>query len=433
MGFGGSSEAFIQGSLIFGVVVLFMMPVMMSVFLSPQENNENLVSEDIIEELNNSYMNFTVNGSKKEQPWALTGIYTPYIGGAYNYTPDGWLYGEMILKYSPSQYAGTTGSYTVVRGMSYTEDNDEIEPDTNFTGVVYTYATNNQMDNHKPGDVYTYVTMDVSKQSEIFFTEQLKHSSNQQFYYEYTGYRYAFQALENGYTIYTDSEGNKSTTKLNATTSSLSLIWYNVVGQTGISGQLVLSGSDFGVSQITASDIINAFNSATNTARFEMNFNGIPMFIYIRIDPSMTQQGMSVEECYDRGYWSLMVSSLSTDPQDYYSADFSFSPDKILDTALALMTFNLDDYDMSDNMRVIASLVFNMVLLTMILAIGLKNPKILLIAGIATLIVMSQDYITMFVNSITNFVNAVIEYFNIDWPPDVDISLNPSDWEWWPW
>lgn len=440
MGFGGSSEAFIQGALIFGVITLFLMPVMISVLMTPatEEFDTNpTVSQDRLDEFNTAYMNFTTNGSKKEQPWALTGIYTPYSGGTYHYTPDGWLYGEVIPSYSPEQYKGTAGEYTVVRGMGGTANTDD-----RFTGVLYTYTTSATLDGHNRGDAYTYVTMDITKQSEIFFTEQLKHTVSNPvgggFYYEYTGYRYCFQALESGYTSYTDADGNKGITKLNATTSSLSLIWYNYASQTGISGQLILSGSDYGVSQLTAGDIVSAFNSSTNTAKFEMHFNGIPMFIYIRVDPYMTRQGLTVEECYNQGFWSIMVSSLSTDPQDYYTSDFSFTPEKILDTAIALMSFNMDEYDMSDTMRILSSLVFNMVLLTMLLAIGLKNPKILLIAGIAALVVLVQDYLVMIGEAVMNFVNAVIEFFqniadSFQWPPEIDISIDTEEWDWWPW
>lgn len=455
MGFGGSSEAFIQGSLIFGVVVLFMMPVMISTFISPDldEDTERLASEDIINKFNTAYTNFTSNGSKKEQPWALTGIYTPYMGGQYHYTPDGWLYGELVTEYTPTQYTDSPSEYTVVRGMNGVENTPE-----NTTGVIYTYATNNTMDGHKRGDAYTYVTMDVEQQSNIFFTDQLKRQSGQGFYYEYTGYRYAFQPLESGYTSYTDADGNQGVTKMNASTSSLSLIWYNFATQSGISGQLILSGSDYGVSYLTSADIISAFNSATNTARFEMSFNGVPMFVYIKIDPSKTYAGASVEQCYNEGYWSLMVSSLSTNPNDYYTAGFSFSPEKILDTAIALFTFNMDDYDLSPTMRIIASVVFNMVLLTMLLAIGLKNPHILVIAGIAALIVAGQEFITDFINGFNNFVNGFLQWAegiingiagffeavkqiweevtgalsDWSWPPDVDVSLNPSDWDFWP-
>ena len=424
-GGGGSSESFIQGAMVFGFMVLLLMPMMISIFMYPNgsEDLDSYATQDTIDDLLSAYNNFTSNSSLKEQPWALTGIYTPYLGGTYHYTSDGWLYGDLITNYSPSQYQLTSGKYTVVQGMNGIENNaidGQGNRSNNYTGKVYTYQVENgkiTQDGHKNGDAYAYVTMDVAQQSDIFFTDQLKQTQGEGFYYEYSGYRYCFQALQDGYTQYTDAKGNVGVTKLNATTSSLSLIWYNFVGQSGISGQLIISGSDKGVAYLTASDIIKAFNSNTNTARFEMQFNGVPMIIYIRIDPSMTSSGMSIEECYQKGYWSLMVASLSTNPVDYYSSSYSLSPEKIWDTTISLLTFDMDSYDMSPTMRSLTSIVFCGVLLTMIIAIALANPKVLLIAAIAGLIALVMEFLGGFT-----------------WPPDLSgITPDIETPEWWPW
>ena len=418
-GGGGGSESFIQGALIFGFMVLFLMPTFMSVFmLDDSEELNTYASEDTINDLLTAYNNFTNNSTVKEEPWALTGIYTPYLGGSYHYSSDGWLYGSLITSYTPSQYVGTEGMYTVVQGMDGVENYHDNT--SNMTGKVYTYKVssgNTTWDGHKNGDAYTYVTMDKEKQSDIFFTDQLKQTKGQGFYYEYSGYRYCWQPLQDGYTQYTDDNGDIGVTKINATTSSLSLIWYNFVGQSGISGQLIISGSDQGVAYLTAQDIVKAFNSNTNTARFEMQFNGIPMIIYLRIDPSMTHKGYSVEECYNEGWWSVMVASLSTNPVDYYSSSYSISPEKIWDTTISLLTFNLDDYNMSPLMKTIASLVFCGVLLTMVISIAITHPAVLLIAAIAGLIALIMEFLGGFT-----------------WPPDLSgIAPDIETPEWWPW
>lgn len=410
MGFGGSSEGFVQGAIIFGAVVLFFMPVMISMFM-PTEDTEQYVSENVMDSVFESYYNFTGQNNKKEQPWALTGIYEPYLGGNYHYTDDGWLYGSLVTRYTPTQYVGTDGQYTVVKGMNGTED-DKIS--------VYTYTSDIPKIGHAKGDVYTYVVMDIEQQSEIFFTDQLKKTAGQGFYYEYTGYRYAFQPLEDGYTVYTDANGDRQVTKMSATTSSLSLIWYNFLSQSGISGQLIISGQDFGVAYLTAADIVRAFNSANNTARFEMSFDGVPMAIYIRIDPMMSQN-YSVEECYNRGYWSIMVASISTGATTYYTADYAISPDKLWDTTVDLLTFNLDDYNINGTMKVIASLVFVMVLLSMLIAIGINHPTVLVIAGIAGLIVAGQEFFASVIDFFANVGDYLSSIGNID--------ISAPDWE----
>lgn len=410
MGFGGSSEGFVQGAIIFGAIVLFFMPVMISMFM-PTEETEQYVSENVMDSVFESYYNFTGQNNKKEQPWALTGIYEPYLGGNYHYTDDGWLYGSLVTRYTPTQYVGTDGQYTVVKGMNGTED-DKIS--------VYTYTSDIPKIGHAKGDVYTYVVMDIEQQSEIFFTDQLKKTAGQGFYYEYTGYRYAFQPLEDGYTVYTDANGDRQVTKMSATTSSLSLIWYNFLSQSGISGQLIISGQDFGVAYLTAADIVRAFNSANNTARFEMSFDGVPMAIYIRIDPMMSQN-YSVEECYNRGYWSIMVASISTGATTYYTADYAISPDKLWDTTVDLLTFNLDDYNINGTMKVIASLVFVMVLLSMLIAIGINHPTVLVIAGIAGLIVAGQEFFASVIDFFANVGDYLSSIGNID--------ISAPDWE----
>lgn len=427
---GGGGESYIQGAIIFGALTIFLMPLMIGIFAPTETIAPNeLASEEIRDEVLQSYLNFT-GSARKEQPWALTGIYTPYTGGKYNYTPDGWLYGELIPSYTPTQYRNDAErTHTVVKGMDGIQNNP---PDCAiYTYRVGSYNNNNvwvpdnttkTYDGHHNGDVYTYVTMDVGQKSDIFFTEQLKRTSGQYFYYEYTGYRYSFQALQDGYTVsYVD--GKSVVTKVSATSSSLSLIWYDFASQSGISGQLIISGSDKGVAQITAEDIIKAFNSATNTARFELNFNGVPMAIYIRMDPSMTSQGVSIEECYNKGYWSVMVASYTTNAVDQTAASSPFSPDKMWNTAIDLLTFNLDDYSLSPTMSIVASLTFDLILLAMILAIGINHPAVLIIASVAALIIAAQDFIDQVIIFFQNIVDFFADAFGgVDWP-EID---------WWP-
>lgn len=397
------------------------MPLMIGIFAPEVSETEELASEDIRDEVFQSYLNFT-GSARKEQPWALTGIYKPYTGGSYQYTPDGWLNGGMIKSYTPTQYVDREQAYTVVRGMDGIQDNPE-------SNVIYTYrltkTVNNETvidresttyDGHKNGDVYTYVTMDASYKSDIFFTEQLKRTQGQYFYYEFTGLRYCFQPLQEGYTI-TYENGKSVATKLSATSSSLSLIWYDFASQSGVSGQLIISGSDKGVSQITAEELVRAFNSTTNTARFELNFNGVPMGVYVRIDPSMTSQGVSIEECYNKGYWSVMVASYSTSAVDQTAASSPFSPEKMWNTAIDLLTFNLDDYSLSPTMSIVASLTFDLILLAMILAIGINHPAVLIIASVAALIIAAQD----FIDQVIIFFQNIVDFFldigsSISWP-----------------
>lgn len=380
-----SEQKFIQGAVIMAIVIIFLMPVMVTMFFPKEMGEDDFYTSSsaqrIMDELNHDYENFANANSTTEQPWVLTGIYEPYTGGDYKYTPDNWLYSNKVPSYTPSQYTSPdtiSSTYTV----NLTTDGSS----------VYRYSTSQIPDTDPPlyrvtqdgftnGDLYTYVTMDVNKQSEIFFTESLKKTRGTSFYYEYTGYRYAFQPLSDYYTMGTDGPIKQS-----AVSTSLSLIWYNFVGNSGISGQLVLTGSDSGVDYITAQEIVTAFNSINNTAKFTMNFNGCDMNVYIRINPYYTSQGWSIEDCYNNGWWSLMVTAITTNASAYTTPSNPINPEEIWETLVDLFTFDMSEYPMSPLMQVFASLTVSICLYSTLLAIAAYNPKLLIIVAAIALI-----------------------------------------------
>ena len=144
-----------------------------------------------------------------------------------------------------------------------------------------------------------------------------------------------------------------------ANTTSLSLVWYQYYtsANSGISGQLIISSQDMSVAYLTASQILQAFNSTTSTARFVLNFSGVPINLYIKIDPIQLANGLSVQQCYDLGYWSVMVTSLSTDSSAYMQSDNALNPYNIFETIVDLLTFNYSDYGISEEMGIVCSLL----------------------------------------------------------------------------
>lgn len=358
---GGVDSDFTFKMIIFAVAILFILPTLMSVYAGGQaEADEN------VEDLLDDYYDFTGTNAVSESVWALTGIYTPYTGTTtYGYTDDGWLYGSVVGEgtgtYTPDQYVGTSQTYSVQRGE----------------GGLYRY-TSDSADGHVTGDLYTNVSFDTGHKSDIFFTEAGKVESGDFFYYEYTGYRYAFQPLAN-YNA-ENSEGNPIPVVAN--TTSLSLIWYEYYGSSGISGQLILSGSDGGVAYLTAQQIVTAFSSTTSTATFSMTFNNVDMRVHIRIDPYYLSQGFSIEECYNLGYWSVMVSSLSTDIDAYNTTEYSFNIYNIFETLIDLFTFDTSDYGISGTMGTIASLVLVVPLYAALIVIGMNFYPALILAGV---------------------------------------------------
>lgn len=382
---GGGSPDFTLRMVTMGLVIALLLPMGMAVLAPAVYYGSD--PDEVLE----GYAEFTgQTASTKVSVWPLTGIYTPFTGGSYDpetgsttsygYTDDGWLYGSSVQAYSPSQYLPTSQAYTVYKAedgvFRYWQDSKDYseEMGTGHKGRVVEdgrviYA----------GDLYTNVSFDINQQSDIFFIESSRQEDGAgHFFYDYSGYRMAFQPISN----YTAQNADGKEIPVIATTTSLSLVWYSYYTQSGVAGQLVLSGSSSGVAYINAATILGAFNSNTNTAKLNMVFNGVNMGIYIKIDPMMTSSGYTVQECYDLGYWSIMVTSMSVDSNAYLGTDSSMNIVKILETMFNLFTFNMDDYKVSPLIGTICSIIFVMPLYAALIALGLEHLPILILAGI---------------------------------------------------
>lgn len=242
-------------------------------------------------------------------------------------------------------------------------------------------AVGDRFERDYPGDLYSEVNFDINHRSGIFFVESSRQEdSSGHFFYEYEGYRMSFQPISN-YTAM-DQDGNRI--PIIATTTSLSLVWYQYNnGQSGVTGQIVLSGSNGGIAYLNAARILAAFNNNTSTAEFDMVFNGVTMNIYIKIDPmATTTYGMTVEQAYNAGYWSIMVTSMSVDSTAYTGTDYASNPMQIFETMIDLLTFNMDDYDMAPWLSTLCSVLFIAPLYVTLITLCLANAYLWVIVGI---------------------------------------------------
>lgn len=377
---GFNNESFVKRNLIAAILIPVLMVGLLSFFLPAQDTT----MEAEMNELTQDYFNFTGANPVSEEIWALSGIYTPYTVGedgqpstAWGTTPDGWVYGARIPSYTPSQYDGLDPfdhkeTYTV------TYDTD--------TGLYYYTAAGADLDvkvaevgedglDPETGGLYTAVSFDPLQQSSVFFTQGSKQTVQEGTYYPFTGYRYVFQPLRD-YKASNDMSVDRTTT-------SLSCVWYNYYGDTGLSGQLMLSGSDSGVSYITGEEIVAAFNEASYSSKFEMVFNGLNLNVYIKINPyALVFGGYTVEECYENGFWSIMVTSPSVTTGDGAFVMDAFSPDRIFDIVVKLLTFQVGDYGLSGIAATLCSFVFVVPFYTTLIAIGLSNYPVLIFAGL---------------------------------------------------
>lgn len=381
--FGGdSNNDFVFKAVIFAVALLILTPTCINVFVEQTTDASSVVQDAL-----SGYYNFTgAQVATNEEVWILNGIYTPYgldadgnPSTAYMRTSDNWIAGARIVDYRPSQYNGTDASYKVVY------DTDD---------KVYRYSvTGTTLDGHANGELYSSVSMDAQQKSTMFYTSSGKHADGSGFWYDYTGYRYAFTPLNDFYVV----DQNGDTKNVIATSTSLSCIWYNYYGSEGIAGQLVLTGQDTGVSYLTATEIIQAFNAETTTAKFKMTFNGgVQTNIYVKISPYFLSQGFTIEQCFNLGYWDLMVTSYSTDVSSYLSAEYSLNIDNIWNTFVDLFTFNTDKYNMSPMVGTVASVLVCTCLYGILLSLAVTCWPILIIAG---LVAIAQAWVTFDIGS----------------------------------
>lgn len=365
---GGGGESWTFRSIVFAMVIMLVLPTMLAIYCPAQAVD---VDKD---ELFNGYYEITgQQADTKTSVWALTGIYTAYSGGAYGYTQDGWLYGTEVKSYSPSQYRSTPEQYTVTKG-----DDGVFRYYQNSADYNATTSTG-----HAQGELYSSVSFDANQKSSIFFSEGLRTETDKGFYYEYEGYRLSFQPIAS-YTVL-DENGDRK--PVIATTTSLSLIWYSYYTQSGVSGQLVLSGSSGGVSYLNGAQIVSAFNSTTSTASFDMVFNGgIKMDIHIKIDPYYLSNGYTVQECYDLGFWSIMVTSQSADASAYTGTDYALSVTNIWDAIVALFTFDYSKYNIDGFAGVMCSVLFVLPLYAILITLAISHVELWLVVAVVAFI-----------------------------------------------
>lgn len=375
------NEAFTKSALTFSLITMILMASFVTVF-APAPQVSGMQAE--LDDLTSAYGALTGSTGTSEEIWGLTGIYTPYGVGADGQpstargtTLDGWTFGARVSSYSPTQYKGLNGdasaytvSYDPQKGMYYytAHGSDWLDIEDGSTESI------------SSGTTYTRVHMDATQKSNVFFTSGSKTElENGTFYYDYTGYRYTFQPLRDYYM--------SQSTAVSHTSTSLSLIWYQYYADSGLSGQLVLSGSDGGVAYITTAQIMEKLNKANNTAKFDMTFNGATMHVIIHMDDYAMTHGYSVADAYNAGFWDVMVTSPSVTSATSEGVQIgSFNVESLMDTVVGLLTFDNSKFGLSGTGATIASVVFSVSFYTSLIAIGLVCWPVLLFAGVMALI-----------------------------------------------
>lgn len=398
---GMSSPEWTSKMVIVALLITFFTPLFFTLFVPTIANETEDPYAEQISELEEQY--YLATGNKPTattEVWGLKGIFTPFNGTKYSYSDDGWIYSERIDEYSPFQYTaqsptGDAQTYYKVKrmdnGLYYYIDKPKVDAGEIVPAKPIHKDSNNVNSeiigyDYKDATLYTAVSMDTQHPSTIFFTTTNKHEANGHYYYDFNGYRYSFSPLRSfGMNV------NGNVTMVEPNSTSLNLIWYQYATNYGIAGQLAVNAQDQGVSYLSAGDIVRAYNPNVYSSTFDMVFgSGIPMHLTIRLDAyMMSQYAMSVEECFNAGYWSVIVSSDAVASSSIQDASYDFSLDNIFDTLINLFTFKITEkYDIPGWEGTLASLLITMPLYAVLIAVCLSNYYLLIMVALLGVIQM---------------------------------------------
>lgn len=346
-GGGGGDDRLQVGTIVFCIVISFVITTAVP-FLVPDYSSGDTAQlykarEEVGAYTGESMVNLT--------PWQLTGIFTPYQPGTS--TPDnphltdsGWLYGEEITSGEYAQYLGK--NIVKLDPQQYSNrplSQSETEDITVINGLKWYYRST-LGDSDEPNPLFMIVA-GVANVAGVD-VDPYKYKTVEAPRWDYSGYRYEFTPYLN----LLDENGDP---KPSATDARLSVVWYKEYSQQngqssqGLSGGLVLLNDRTNgiVANLTAGEIVERYDvNSSYSTRYTVDFDGLKLWFNIRFDTDVITQGnLSLDEAFNRGYWSLAVTAVSAsnllDLQN--SVTLSSSIGNILDTYTQIFTFSMPD------------------------------------------------------------------------------------------
>ena len=286
---------------------------------------------------------FTGESMTSQSPWMLTGVYEAYVqGGELNIDDEtGWIYGKEITDY-PYVNESTAIRLDPNQKSSMTFDQADIQykdPEYKFH-----YADN------AGGDIVYGIVSGLAHgvnwianklgQDDVWAEpERLKDDGIAQTW-TYTGYRYEFDPMM---TIQKNEDGSDKTSSVDA---QLSIIWYDVNGNEGLSGGLILYDdmSEGIVANYSAVDIVSNYNIGSSFAtKYTFNFDGQKISMHILFDSDVFLDGTDLGDAWSEGRWTVAFTATTAD--DLFNIEdsntLSSSIGNIIQTYSDIFTFDL--------------------------------------------------------------------------------------------
>lgn len=94
--------------------------------------------------------------------------------------------------------------------------------------------------------------------------------------------------------------------------------------------------------------------------------------MYVQLDPERLAAGLTPADCYDRGFFSVMLTTPKYVSSTGSGATISFDINKMWDVMVGLFTFSPEKYGLEEGSvsGMVASIVFIMPLYASLLAMG---------------------------------------------------------------
>lgn len=345
---GGDDRLQIQLA-IFGIIISIMVSAMLPIFFPTNATGYSL--EDIYSERNDLEL-YTGASMVSQAPYILQHVYTPYVlGEQYNLTEEGWLYGSELL--------GDDDKPSYIQdGTEYIgKSTIRLDPDMKSTVPLYdspTYYTEfvqrSSLDflgggfwqGLAEGLLGFFGALHNAPPEAVIFHEERVNNAYPT--WNYSGYRYELDPMLRIATHTQD--GQPSVDSRAVDDAKLSIVWYDLEGQEGISGGLVLYNNKTNavLASYTAAEIVAQYNTLNqNASRFKLDFDGTVVNMWIRFDPDVTINNLDLSQSFSLGKWTVAFTSASADAYlDLQNSNsFSASLGSMIETYIGIFTLNL--------------------------------------------------------------------------------------------
>ena len=318
------------------------MSVMTTCLISMYVGGSSDYSYDTINGYRSELVEFSGGQLVNDNPWVLSGVFTPFTPGTIadsdipnhiendNGQSIGWLFGENIttypyldkvtgIKLDPNQKSnqlltvGDKTNWSYQNGKEWWAGGNDYGVDLSGIGRFFIELAGNDSSDY--GAIY---------------------ESGQANNWNYTGYRYVFDPV-----LPFNSEAS-------AKDGRLSIVWYQLPTDSGLSGALEIYAASADQNQIklgtiSASTIISAFRSTTGYVQvFDFNFEGTHLNLTIQFDPTVYNNYATLQAAWDAGAWSMAISSASAG--NFFDVEnsnaFNITAGSMLDTFVEIYTFD---------------------------------------------------------------------------------------------